>query len=120
MNIKKIIKETIDDFDWADEIPATYKLEFNKRYYISTCDGGFNEDEVYEKLVELGIPKKGIWFENGWIRRNKHRAILFFRPRNGNTNSYFGWDTCESKDEYESSDVTEITMDEFMLSRLER
>ena len=55
MNIRKIIKEEINDFDWADDIPIKAELKVGEKLYL---DGTSIEDE-WDMVLE--------WPKNGYM-----------------------------------------------------
>ena len=54
MNIKKIIQEEIDSFEWMEEIPTPKPIDKGKKYQIPLCgDNKKKIPQVYQKLEEL-------------------------------------------------------------------
>jgi hypothetical protein len=59
MDIKKIIREEVNDFDWVGDVPEYHSI-LNKAFYFDPIAG--QGDETYRKLIEhfksLGFESK--------------------------------------------------------------
>jgi hypothetical protein len=58
MNLKKIMKEEINDFDWTEDVPAklnTYRVTYRTELYISA----HTEEEANEIYEELNLGDLG-------------------------------------------------------------
>lgn len=124
MNIKTIIREEIDDFDWIREIPSGVSLVYNKKYVIDCCESGYDEETVRHKLDELTISSGSHksytnWFNNTYIREVNHKCFLFFTIVK---NHYdlpridCGWDRCEQSPIYEK--FKKLSLTEFLNSHI--
>lgn len=65
MNIKKIIKEELDNFDWAKDIQEPILIEPGSTMIISFCDSIYTvfDDIFRNKLRELHGDIVDNWFE---------------------------------------------------------
>ena len=126
MDIKRIIREEVNDFDWTHEIEEPYVLNLGTRYIIDACTTGYDEDTVKEKLEDLfgrhwdfiqeDIPKCN-WFGNENIREVDHRVLLHLHIQKESPyirRDTMGWDQCEHDGYWNQGDYTIISVDDFL------
>jgi len=124
MNLKKIIKEEIDDFDWIRDVGSGIQLEPRVEYFIDACETGFDEKTLKMKMEQLfGDKRKEVdyyvnWFNNRFISspRTDHKCYLVL---------HFGedfvsgeWTRCEDMGEGVLDTGITISVNQFINSYL--
>ena len=68
MDIKKLIKEELNDFEWARDIIEPIVLSVPYKYYIPLCDTGYKVRDIRDKFIELfGTDYSGRWGVVNWF-----------------------------------------------------
>lgn len=137
MNLKKIIREEIDDMDWIREIPVGFELKQSHQYIIDCCETGYDENEFLNKfkelfgridplakVIEVNLPPKRIinWFDNRYIQITNYKVgLLLTIPIKENIDTYTeigGWLPCEEERQHPLKDWSEsyirITPQDFL------
>ena len=91
MNIRKIIREEVDDFDWINDIPGDIETildnyfglevegEFAKGAHRVTIRGGVNKVWVYKNIYEPGLGWKSLRNLYNVVTKGKHGRWGFKR-----------------------------------------
>ena len=122
MNIKKIIQEEVNEFEWTDDIGAIPK----DRFCVTFCDYDITEDDgdIIKKVILKLEGHFNRVYPDVFDSSNIHNSLLmngvnnsgfmiYVTPqeKDGKDVGHIGWDDCISYDD--SYDIT-YTHEEFM------
>lgn len=110
MNLRKLIREEISDFDWTTSDDANINSDTNRGYVINLCRNGFLKNQVRKKLASM----YGDDFTNSRTKQHVKPKHLIFVDVEGGVD--FSWAPCNEFDDGEGvfSDYVNMTPQEFL------
>jgi len=118
MNLKRIIREEMDDLQWIRDTNPKF-LPKNFKYIINLCGTNYVVEDLRTKFIELFgtdyTHNKGIvnWFDNRFIEQSEsdgNGLILDLSRNNGKLSGE--WDDCVNLMEY--GDYEELRPEDFL------